>query len=97
MTQLEATTQVLRRVALFSDLSDVEFDFIAGRVTTQRHAAGELIFTEAEPCHGLYVVQSGQVKIFKTSPDGREQVLLIAGPGSTMAELPGNFCANSLK
>jgi CRP/FNR family cyclic AMP-dependent transcriptional regulator len=88
MSQSEATTQMLRRVALFADLSDVEFDFIARRVTAQRCAAGEMIFSEGEPCRGLYVVQSGQVKIFKTSPDGREQVLLIAGPGSTVAELP---------
>lgn len=88
MSQLEATVQMLRRVALFADLSDVEFDFIAHRVIAQRRSAGEMIFSEAEPCRGLYVVQSGQVKIFKTSADGREQVLLIAGPGSTVAELP---------
>jgi CRP/FNR family transcriptional regulator len=36
----------------------------------------------------LYVVISGRVRIFKTSPSGREQVLAIEGPGRSIAELP---------
>jgi len=33
-------------------------------------------------------VSKGRVRIFKTSPAGREQVLAIEGPGSSIAELP---------
>ena len=36
---------------------------------------------ENEPCPGLYLVESGRVKLFRTSPDGREQVLLLVAPG----------------
>src|SRR5208283_3128332 len=39
-------------------------------------------------CSGLYVVESGHVRIFKSSANGREQVLSIDGPGSSIAELP---------
>lgn len=88
MSKPQAPIETLRRVALFANLSPEELDFIAHRAIPQRCDAGEIIFTEGEPCRGLYVIQSGQVKIFKTSPDGREQVLLIAGPGGTVAELP---------
>jgi CRP/FNR family transcriptional regulator len=88
MSQLEAMTQMLHRVALFADLSGEEIDFLARRVVLRRASNGEMIFSEGDPCTGLFVVQSGQVKIFKTSADGREQVLLIAGPGATVAELP---------
>ncbi|MDE3135973.1 MAG: Crp/Fnr family transcriptional regulator [Acidobacteriota bacterium] len=88
MSQSPAAIETLRRVPLFANLSPDELDFIAHRAVPRRCDAGEMIFSEGEPCKGLFVVQSGQVKIFKTSPDGREQVLLIAGPGSTMAELP---------
>jgi CRP/FNR family cyclic AMP-dependent transcriptional regulator len=88
MSQPQTAVEILRRVALFASLSDVELDFIARRAVSQRCDAGEMIFSEGEPCHGLFVIQSGQVKIFKTSADGREQVLLIAGPGGTVAELP---------
>src|SRR5262249_4488104 len=51
-----------------------------------------------EPCSGLYVVEHGHVRIFKTSPSGREQGLTIDGPGSSVAELPvfdgGNYPAS---
>ena len=88
MSPFTAAVEILRRVALFANLSPGELDFIARRAVPLRCDAGEMIFSEGEPCRGLYVVQSGQVKIFKASADGREQVLLIAGPGGTMAELP---------
>ena len=64
----------------------------------RRFSAGESIFGEGEPCVGLYVVESGHVRIFKTSPGGREQVLSVDGPGSSVAELPvfdgGNYPAS---
>jgi CRP/FNR family transcriptional regulator, cyclic AMP receptor protein len=45
-------------------------------------------FSEGDACAGLYVVQAGNVRIFKTSAGGREQVLTIDGPGTSIAELP---------
>jgi CRP/FNR family cyclic AMP-dependent transcriptional regulator len=88
MTQVQDAIHTLRRVALFADLSDEEIGFIASRAVPQHRAAGEMIFVEGDSCHGLFVVQSGQVKIFKSSAGGREQVILISGPGNTIAELP---------
>jgi CRP/FNR family transcriptional regulator len=54
----------------------------------RKYAAGEMIFGEGDPCTGLYVVRTGNVRIFKSSAGGREQVLSIDGPGSSIAELP---------
>src|SRR6516164_8880757 len=48
----------------------------------------EVVFAEGDPCQGLYVIESGTVRIFKTSASGREQVLTVEGPGSSIAELP---------
>jgi CRP/FNR family transcriptional regulator len=50
--------------------------------------AGELLFSEGEPCNGLHIIARGKVRIFKTSVSGREQVLAVNGPGETVAELP---------
>lgn len=36
----------------------------------------------------MFVIESGQVRIFKSSSNGREQVLAVEGPGSSIAELP---------
>jgi CRP/FNR family cyclic AMP-dependent transcriptional regulator len=64
----------------------------------RRFSAGETVFGEGEPCAGLYVVESGHVRILKSSASGREQVLSVDGPGSSIAELPvfdgGNYPAS---
>lgn len=80
--------QTLASVPLFSGLASAELDFLARSVIPKSYSAGQLIFGEGEPCLGLFVVASGNVRIFKTSPSGREQVLSIDGPGSSVAELP---------
>jgi CRP-like cAMP-binding protein len=49
----------------------------------REYAAGEVVFLEGEPARGLYYLQSGWLKITKSSPDGREQVLQFLEPGET--------------
>lgn len=51
-------------------------------------SAGELLFSEGEPCMGLNIVSRGKVRIFKISVNGREQVLAIEHPGDTVTEIP---------
>ena len=80
--------KTLARVAMFSGLAEKEMAFLARRAVAREYAAGQTIFTEGEPCQGLYVVESGRVRIFKVSVGGREQVLALDGPGASIAELP---------
>lgn len=82
------TAQVLGRVSIFSGLDQNELGFLAERAVQHRYSTGEMVFSEGEPCSGLYVVESGHIRIFKSSANGREQVLSIDGPGSSVAELP---------
>jgi len=82
------TAPVLARTSLFSELAESELNFLAQRAVRRQYSAGELVFEEGEPCAGLYVVKSGHIRIFKSSSGGREQVLGIEGPGSSVAELP---------
>ena len=79
---------VLRRTALFATLTESEMESLAPRVRARRVERGELLFSEGDPCAGLFVVTRGRVRIFKASAEGREQVLAMEGPGSTVAELP---------
>lgn len=90
--------RTLTRVPIFAGLSEGELTFLAQRTVPRRFSPGETIFSEGEPCTGLYVVESGHVRIFKSSAGGREHVLAIEGPGSSVAELPvfdgGNYPAS---
>src|SRR5579871_1515252 len=90
---------LLSRVPIFSDLSDTELKFLSDRTVSKRFAAGELIFQEGDPCAGLFVIESGDVRIFKASAGGREQVLTLEHAGNSVAELPvfdgGNYPASA--
>jgi len=63
-------------------------DSLVARALPRHFGQGEVIFAEGDPCEGLYVIESGTVRIFKTSAGGREQVLAVEGPGDSIAELP---------
>src|SRR5579883_183066 len=91
--------EILKRVPIFAELTPAELQFLAERAVAREFQPGELIFSEGEPCAGLFVIETGRLRIFKSSPSGREQVLAIDGPGSSIAELPvfdgGNYPASA--
>jgi CRP/FNR family transcriptional regulator len=80
--------QTLAKVPIFSGLTESELGFIAPRIVTRHYSPGEMVFGEGEPCTGFFVIEAGNVRIFKSSSNGREQVLSIDGPGSSIAEIP---------
>src|SRR3569833_2980148 len=93
-------SQVLAKAPLLADLSPNELQLLAARTVRKLFSAGELIFSEGEPCSGLHIIARGKVRIFKTSVGGREQVLAMNGPGESVAELPvfdgGPFPASAI-
>ena len=78
----------LGKTALLSSLSPAEMQTLALRTVRKLFSAGELLFSEGEPCNGLHIIARGKVRIFKTSVNGREQVLAVNVPGESVAELP---------
>ena len=78
----------LGKTALLSSLTPTELKTLAARTVRKLFSAGELLFTEGEPCNGLHIIAQGKVRIFKTSVSGREQVLAVNVPGESVAELP---------
>ncbi|MDQ3427994.1 MAG: Crp/Fnr family transcriptional regulator, partial [Gemmatimonadota bacterium] len=61
---------------------------LAARCVARSVGAGHVLFTTGEACRGLYIIQSGRVRIYRTNPEGKEQVLHIEGAGRPIAELP---------
>jgi CRP-like cAMP-binding protein len=86
----EGTMKFIHRIArvpLFQDLERKYYDDLAMIVTDQVFRKGESIFGEGDEGTGFYVVLSGRVKIFKVSPEGKEQILHIFGPGEPFGEV----------
>lgn len=83
-----ARAGTLRAHPFFGGLPPDDLAALASRAVPERYEAGEAIITEGDPCPGLYVVARGSVKVFRTSPDGREQVLRIMRAGDSFNEVP---------
>lgn len=82
----------LQQIPYFNGLNEPTLSEIAQASIERRYASGEMIFSEGEISLGLYYVQSGWVKVIKTSIDGREHILRFVGPEEAFNEL-GIFAA----
>jgi CRP/FNR family transcriptional regulator len=78
---MSETARRLAQLPLFAGLDDVVMEELGRRSRRRSFAAGETIFSEGEPPKGLYVLESGWVRVVKSSAQGREQVLQFVGSG----------------
>jgi len=85
---LPPKTAALSQIALFAALSEIELQGLGQRAAEKRFAPDEVLFWEGEDCAGIFLIVQGSVKIFRTSPSGREVMLAIQEAPSTVAELP---------
>lgn len=79
---------LLEKIPLFAGFGDAALSRLVARGVTRTYPAGHVLFTSGEKCRGLFIVMTGRVRIFRTSPEGREQILTSEGPGRPVAELP---------
>src|SRR5262245_17863366 len=84
---LDATLTVLRQVPYFLSLPALDLRALATNLRTGRYQSGDVIFRKGDPSAGLCIVVSGRVRTVTSTPDGREQVLKMFGPGRTFAEI----------
>lgn len=82
-----APTDLIQRIPYFALLPADASAELLGAWKRCTFGAGTMIFLEGAPTAGLYAVAAGQVRIFKLSPEGREQGLHLAGPGSTFNDV----------
>ncbi len=72
---------VLRDMPLFAALSDESLARLAGEMTERAVQQDEQIVMEGEPADRVYFIAAGQMRVYRLSPEGREQVLTYLGPG----------------
>jgi CRP/FNR family transcriptional regulator len=84
----EGELRFLGTIPYFRGLSRDELAHIGAWCHERELAGGEVLFLEGAPADALYVVRHGSVRVFKTSPLGKEQVLIVIGPGETFNDVP---------
>lgn len=78
---------VLQRAPLFATLDDEAAMALRQSMTEVTYDKGSSIFAEGDRGDRLYVILSGKVKLGHGSPDGRENLLGVLGPGEMFGEL----------
>ena len=73
---------------LFSGLETGHIKNLARISLCRKFRRGELIFSEGDDASGFFIMISGRVKIYKISPEGKEQILHIFGGGEPFGEVP---------
>ncbi len=81
-------TEFLRTLPYFSGLEETGIASISRRVYKKKAGRGELLLAEGGKTDVLYFVAEGAVKVFKTSADGKEQILRIIRPGESFNDVP---------
>ena len=82
-----SVAQFLRRVPLFSHLSDQELADLTAVTRDRKYPKNSVIVFEDDPGDALYVVESGQVKVVLIGEDGREVILSVLTEGDFFGEM----------
>jgi len=75
------------KVPIFSDLSHEELTEIIRMTGHNEYKKGEDIFLEGISADTLYLINEGQIKIYKYTKDGKEQILNLLNEGEFFGEL----------
>ncbi|HMK52021.1 MAG TPA: Crp/Fnr family transcriptional regulator [Thermodesulfobacteriota bacterium] len=80
------STDLLKRCPLFAGLRDEELKRIRAIANLKRVVKREVLFSDGEEAKGFYVILSGKIKLYKISPEGKEQILHIVSAPDAFAE-----------
>jgi CRP/FNR family transcriptional regulator len=76
--------QVLQSTPIFRKLSADDRARLAPHVRIRDFVRGDRIFAEGSPSDRFYAIASGRVKVFKTTPAGKDVILEIFGVGDPL-------------
>ena len=79
---------ILQQNPYFLGLAERVLGNLAQGMSLRVYQANEVICWQGEECEGLYILQSGTVKLFKLSPRGRELIIRVVEAGASFDEVP---------
>nr|WP_254639687.1 Crp/Fnr family transcriptional regulator [Cohnella sp. GbtcB17] len=79
--------QLMKHIPLFSSLAPEHIGLLADRMEKREKEAQTILFRENDPGDSFFIVLSGTVKIYRTSPEGDEKILAVFNAGDSFGEL----------
>jgi len=81
-----AARELMLSSVLFSQLKPAQLDTLLQQTHTAALTEGQVLFEQQRPAKEIFMLESGQIKLARMSPDGHEKVIDLIDPGSTFAE-----------
>ncbi len=78
---------VVRKAPIFSGLDEAAASSLRTSMSLVKLRKGQSLFKEGDDGDHLFIVSNGKVKLGTKSPDGRENLLMILGPGDMFGDL----------
>jgi len=79
--------EFLKKIQLFSSLSDEELSQISDKMIIKRFKKNEIILYEEDTNKFMYIILSGKVKVVQTTEDGKEIILAMHQSGNFFGEM----------
>src|SRR5699024_2309466 len=79
-------TSCVRLVPIFNHLDANSMSKIGERAQSRKVKAGEYVYQEGDQASSIYIVHSGQLRIFHLSENGKEQLIRVLAPGDFTGE-----------
>jgi CRP/FNR family transcriptional regulator len=85
--------EIIQNCQLFAEVDPLRCRKLAEISRVHQYAKQQRVFDQGQDCPGVFIVDTGMVRVFKTAPSGKEHVLHMVAPGQTFAEVAaiGNF------
>lgn len=79
--------ELVKRSAIFADLTDDELSHIIEICKEQKFKSGATLFKEGEPGNRLYIIAEGEVRISRDIPGSGEEALTVLKKGACFGEM----------
>ena len=79
--------RLLSMVDVFEPLSPEEIEQLNGQLPDRHLEQAEMLYTPEERSERLFLLQKGKIRMFRTTPDGRELTLAIVESGTIFGEM----------
>ena len=74
-------SEQIKGIVLFQGVSPEKIEILLSQSIVRKFKPGEMVIGEEDPIRSFYVVISGQLKLYRSSAEGKEQTLQLLGPG----------------
>lgn len=86
MTTSTENPSSLRDIYLFADLTEEQLGAVVDRSTEIRVPAGNWLFSQGEEARSFFLVEEGQIALFRQSVEGEEKIFTVLESRDTFAE-----------